>query len=95
VNFILAKPYNNNKIKIAFTRCNAQAFFLISTIIKIEDVFAGTLVRYPYLSRFLSSFAFVNKDMCLSQLLSLFTFGDTKESYKKSLLKKLHIANLR
>ena len=27
VNFTLTKPYNNNKIKIAFTRCIAQAFF--------------------------------------------------------------------
>ena len=28
VNFILAKPYNNNKIKIAFIHCNARAFLL-------------------------------------------------------------------
>lgn len=27
VNFTLTKPYNNNKIKIAFTRCNARVFF--------------------------------------------------------------------
>jgi hypothetical protein len=35
----------------------------ISTIIKIEDVFAGTLVRHPCMSRFLSSFAFGNTDL--------------------------------
>ena len=28
-NFTLTKPYNNNKIKITFTRCNARVFFLI------------------------------------------------------------------
>jgi hypothetical protein len=27
VNFILSKPYNNNKVKIVFTRCNACVFF--------------------------------------------------------------------
>ena len=29
MNFILTKLYNNNKIKIDFTRYNARAFFLI------------------------------------------------------------------
>ena len=29
VNFISSKPYNNNKIKITFTRCNARVFFLV------------------------------------------------------------------
>lgn len=29
VNFILTKPYNNNKIKIDFTHCNALTFFLV------------------------------------------------------------------
>ncbi len=28
VNFILTKPYNNNRIKIVFTRCNARVFFI-------------------------------------------------------------------
>ena len=32
----------------------------ISIIIKIEDVFAGVLVRHPCLSRFLNPFAFGN-----------------------------------
>ncbi len=32
----------------------------ISTIIKIEDVFAGTLVRHLGMSRFLSLFVFGN-----------------------------------
>jgi hypothetical protein len=29
LNFTLTKPYNNNKIKITFTRCNARVFFLV------------------------------------------------------------------
>ena len=37
-------------------------FYLISTIIKIEDVYAGPLVCHPCLSRFLSSFAFRNTE---------------------------------
>ena len=28
-NFTLAKPYNNNKIKIAFTHCNVRTSFLV------------------------------------------------------------------
>ena len=28
VNFTLTRPYNNNKIKIAFTLCNDGQFFL-------------------------------------------------------------------
>ena len=50
----------------------------ISTIIKIEDVFTGILVRHPRLSRFLSSFTFKNTDPCLSQILSSFAFENTK-----------------
>ncbi len=38
----------------------------LSTIIKIEDVFTGILVRHPYMSRFLSSFAFENTYSFLS-----------------------------
>jgi hypothetical protein len=56
----------------------------ISTIIKIEDVFADTLVSHSYLSRFLSSFAFENIYLCLSLFLSSFAFGNKKTSYKKS-----------
>ena len=47
------------------------------TIIKIEDVFVGTLVRHPCMSRFLSSFAFGNTNPYLSRILSLFCFGNT------------------
>jgi hypothetical protein len=50
----------------------------ISTIIKIEDVFAGILVRHPCMSRFLSSFAFGNTYPYLSRFLRLFTFGNTE-----------------
>ena len=57
----------------------------ISTIIKIQDVFADTLVSHSYLSRFLSSFAFENIYLCLSLFLSSFAFGNKKTSYKKSL----------
>ena len=51
----------------------------ISTIIKIEDVFAGILIRHLYLSWFLSSSAFENTDQCTSQILSSFAFENTKE----------------
>ena len=47
---------------------------LISTIIKIEDVFPSTLVRHSWMSRFLIPFSFGNTYMYLSQLLSLFVF---------------------
>jgi hypothetical protein len=43
VNFILTKPYNNNKIKIDFTHCNARAFFLVYE--KIEKILQ---VKYYY-----------------------------------------------
>ena len=29
LNFTLTRPYNNNKIKIDFSRCNAHTFFLV------------------------------------------------------------------
>jgi hypothetical protein len=103
MNFTLTKPYKNDKIKIVFTRYNALVFFLVSTIIKINNVFAGILVRHPCLSRFLSlfafgntdpclrwilsSFAFENTDLCLSWILSSFAFGNKKGSYK-NLFKK-------
>jgi type VI protein secretion system component VasA len=48
-------------------------------MIKIENVFAGILVRHPYLSRFLSSFAFENRDPHMSRILSSFAFENTKE----------------
>ena len=49
-----------------------------STIIKIEDVFTGTLIRHSCFSRFLSLFAFENTYLCFSQFLSSFTFRNTK-----------------
>ena len=52
--------------------------YLFSTIIKIEDVFAGILIRHPYFTWFLSSFAFGNIDPYLSRILGSFTFGNTK-----------------
>jgi hypothetical protein len=51
----------------------------ISTIIKIEDVFAGILVRHPCMSRFLSLIAFENTYPYLSRFLRSFTFGNTEE----------------
>ena len=53
--------------------------FLISTIIKIKDVFAGILVHHPYMSRFLSPFAFGNTNPYLSRFLSSFGFRNTEE----------------
>jgi hypothetical protein len=50
----------------------------ISTIIKIENAFAGILVRHPCMSRFLSSFAFGNTYMYLSRFLRSLTFGNTE-----------------
>jgi hypothetical protein len=47
----------------------------ISTIIKIEDVFPGTLICHESV---LSPFAFENTDPYLSRVLSLFIFGNTK-----------------
>jgi hypothetical protein len=44
----------------------SECIVFISTIIKIEDVFAGILVRHPYLSRVFSSFVFGNTHPCLS-----------------------------
>ena len=55
------------------------ASILISTIIKIEDVFAGTLIRHLFMSRFSSSFAFENTCLYLSRFLSSFVFGNTEE----------------
>ena len=64
---------------------------IISTIIKIEYIFAviRILVRHPYLSHFLSSFAFENVDPCLSQILSSFAFKNTKEVIQEISLKEL------
>ncbi len=50
----------------------------ISTIIKIEDVFVGILVRHPCMSRFLNSFAFGNTYPYLSRFLRSFTFANTE-----------------
>ena len=50
----------------------------ISTIIKTKDVFIEVSVRHPYLSLFLSSFAFGNTDACLSWILILFVIENTK-----------------
>jgi hypothetical protein len=47
------------------------------TIIKIEDVFAGTLVRNPCMSWFLNLFAFGNTYMYLGRVLSSFVFRNT------------------
>ena len=46
----------------------------ISTIIKIKDVFAGILIRYSCLSRFLSSFAFEITYLYLGRFLNSFAF---------------------
>ena len=46
------------------------AAHIFSTIIKIEDVFTDTLVRYPYMSRYLSSSAFRNTGLYLSRVLN-------------------------
>ena len=46
-----------------------------STITKIKYVFTGTLVRHMCMSRFLSSFAYVNTD----RLLNPFTFESIEE----------------
>ena len=40
MNFILTKPYNNNKIKIDFTRYNARALFLVNKKLKIHIFFS-------------------------------------------------------
>ena len=61
---------------------------IISTIIKIEDVFAGILIRDPCMSQLLSSFAFGNIYPYLSQFLRSFFLVIQKKSYKKSVLKK-------
>ena len=53
--------------------------FIYLYYIKIENVFAGILIRHPYLSRFLSSFPFGNTDPCMSRILSSFAFKNTKE----------------
>lgn len=59
---------------------------VICTVIKIRDVFVDTLVRHPYLSQFLSSFAFGITNMYFSRFfLSSFTFKIQKKTYKKSL----------
>ena len=50
----------------------------ISTIIKIEDVFAGILVRHPYMSLFLTLFVFGNAYPYLSRFLRSFIFGNTE-----------------
>ena len=50
----------------------------ISTIIKIEVVFAGSLLRHLCMSRFLTSFAFRNTYPYLSQFLGSFAFENTK-----------------
>ena len=47
------------------------------TIIKIEDIFAGNLVRNPCMSWFLNLFTFGNTYMYLSQVLSSFAFRNT------------------
>ncbi len=71
------------------TKFYFSIFIFISTIIKNKDVFVGILARDPYLSRFLSSFAFGNTVLCLSQFLSSFILLKIqKKSYKKFLLKK-------
>jgi hypothetical protein len=59
--------------------------YLLYYIIKIEDVFASTLVCHLCMSRFSSSFTFGNTYQYLSRLLSSFAFGNTEESYKISL----------
>ena len=56
----------------------------ISTTIKIEDVFAGTLVRHPCMSRVLSSFALGNTYLYSSRFLTSFALEIQKSSYKKS-----------
>ena len=48
----------------------------ISTIIKIEDVFTGTLVHHLCMSRFLSSLNFENTYPYLSRFLNSFAFGN-------------------
>ncbi len=53
-----------------------SSFFIIGEI-KIEDVFVRISIRHPYLSQFLSSFAFGNIKSCLSWIL-LFPFGNIK-----------------
>lgn len=51
---------------------------IISTIIKIENVFVGSLVRHSCLSRSLSSFTFGNTYPYFIQFLSLFAFRNTE-----------------
>ena len=60
-------------------------------VIKIENVFAGILVRHQYLSRFLSSFVFGNTNPCLSRILSSFAFGNIKRSRIRNFFKKTHM----
>jgi hypothetical protein len=49
VNFIFIKPYNNNnnKIKIDFTRCNVEAFFLVLKKRKEKKEAARHMGRAP------------------------------------------------
>ena len=71
------KIYFDMKSKISLG--NDGIWHLISTIVKFEDGFAGILVRYPCMSRFLSSFVFRNTYPYLSQFLSSFAFGNVEE----------------
>ena len=52
--------------------------FHFSSIIKIEDVFAGILVRRPSMNRFLNLFVFEHTYPYLSRFLRSFAFVNTE-----------------
>ncbi len=64
--------------------CFSFNLYLFSTIIKIEDIFAGILIRHPCMSRFLSSFAFGNTYPYLGQVLRSFRRNHIRNLFKKT-----------
>ena len=57
--------------RLAYTYPYIQHALLISTIIKIKDVFADIFVRYSCMSRFVSLFAFENAYPYLRSLFAI------------------------
>lgn len=89
---ISVDDWNGNVLRLV-QNANGKSMlshYLISTIIKIEDVFAVTLERHSCMSWFLISFAFGNTYPYLSRFLSYSFLEIQKKSYKKSLYKKKH-----
>ena len=77
IELILRRRKNNINFLLMKTHSPSLFFISISIIIKIEDVFADTLVRHPFMSRFLSSFDFGNTYPYMSLILNSFAFENT------------------